>query len=147
MALADPLPLNCAVRSFLSVFGAPSRQSPVQQSKPESGSLAASQQPSRFETPSPDTPSPQPGTSPAVRASDTPPRAERLSSRPESTLFTNFPPLADISGDTPPELQPIFSLLNSHANKLYHEGYFLKLNDLDTRGCSLIFGGARMVLI
>ena len=31
----------------------------------------------------------------------------------------------------PPELLPIFSFLNSHANKLYQEGYFLKLNDLD----------------
>jgi CCR4-NOT transcriptional complex subunit CAF120 len=44
--------------------------------------------------------------------------------------------LAGTGDDTPPELQPIFSLLNSHANKLYHEGYFLKLNDLDTRMCS-----------
>jgi CCR4-NOT transcriptional complex subunit CAF120 len=34
--------------------------------------------------------------------------------------------------DTEPELIPIFQYLNSHANKLYQEGYFLKLNDLDT---------------
>lgn len=33
-----------------------------------------------------------------------------------------------------PELQPIFTYLNSHSNKLYQEGYFLKLHDLDTRG-------------
>jgi CCR4-NOT transcriptional complex subunit CAF120 len=33
--------------------------------------------------------------------------------------------------DTPPELLPIFTFLNSHANKLYQEGYFLRLNDLD----------------
>ena len=33
-----------------------------------------------------------------------------------------------------PELQPIFTFLNSHSNKLYQEGYFLKLHDLDTRG-------------
>ena len=39
----------------------------------------------------------------------------------------------EIAQDTIPELQPIFSFLNSHANKLYQEGYFLKLNDLDTR--------------
>lgn len=32
-----------------------------------------------------------------------------------------------------PELQPIFSLLNDHANKLYQEGYFLKLDDQNTR--------------
>jgi CCR4-NOT transcriptional complex subunit CAF120 len=31
-------------------------------------------------------------------------------------------------------LQPIFTYLNSHSNKLYQEGYFLKLHDLDTRG-------------
>lgn len=32
------------------------------------------------------------------------------------------------------ELRPVFSFLSSHANKLYQEGYFLKLNDLDTNG-------------
>lgn len=37
-----------------------------------------------------------------------------------------------VSQNTPAELQPIFAYLNSHANKLYQEGYFLKLNDLDT---------------
>ena len=38
---------------------------------------------------------------------------------------------AEIGRDTLPELLPIFTFLNSHANKLYQEGYFLKLNDLD----------------
>ncbi|KAF2221952.1 hypothetical protein BDZ85DRAFT_200499 [Elsinoe ampelina] len=38
------------------------------------------------------------------------------------------------TGDTIPELQPIFTFLNSHSNKLYQEGYFLKLHDLDSRG-------------
>ncbi|PNS20407.1 hypothetical protein CAC42_5857 [Sphaceloma murrayae] len=38
------------------------------------------------------------------------------------------------TGDTLPELQPIFTFLNSHSNKLYQEGYFLKLHDLDSRG-------------
>lgn len=37
----------------------------------------------------------------------------------------------DVSEDTLPELQPIFTLLNSHTNKLYQEGYFLKLDDQD----------------
>lgn len=37
----------------------------------------------------------------------------------------------DTARDTLPELLPIFTFLNSHANKLYQEGYFLKLNDLD----------------
>ncbi|KAG9686247.1 hypothetical protein KCU59_g24038, partial [Aureobasidium melanogenum] len=40
----------------------------------------------------------------------------------------------DLAHDTLPELQPIFSFLNSHSNKLYQEGYFLKLHDLDSRG-------------
>lgn len=31
------------------------------------------------------------------------------------------------------ELFPVFTFLNSHSNKLYQEGYFLKLNDLDIR--------------
>ncbi|KAK3335563.1 hypothetical protein B0T19DRAFT_436405 [Cercophora scortea] len=40
----------------------------------------------------------------------------------------------DANDDTPPELQPIFNLLNSHTNKLYQEGYFLKLDDQDIKG-------------
>ena len=43
------------------------------------------------------------------------------------------PPMMEIAKDTPPELQPIFSHLNGHTNKLYQEGYFLKLHDLDSR--------------
>ena len=43
------------------------------------------------------------------------------------------PPVMDTT-DTIPELSPIFGFLNSHSNKLYQEGYFLKLNDLDTGG-------------
>ena len=39
----------------------------------------------------------------------------------------------EVAQDTIPELQPIFTFLNSHSNKLYQEGYFLKLNDLDSR--------------
>ncbi|KAJ4295717.1 hypothetical protein N0V88_004419 [Collariella sp. IMI 366227] len=39
-----------------------------------------------------------------------------------------------INEQTLPELQPIFTLLNSHSNKLYQEGYFLKLDDQDIRG-------------
>lgn len=46
---------------------------------------------------------------------------------------TYQPPLMEVAQDTLPELQPIFTFLNSHANKLYQEGYFLKLNDLDSR--------------
>jgi CCR4-NOT transcriptional complex subunit CAF120 len=43
------------------------------------------------------------------------------------------PPMMETSSDTPPELSPVFAFLNSHANKLYQEGYFLKLHDLDSR--------------
>jgi CCR4-NOT transcriptional complex subunit CAF120 len=43
--------------------------------------------------------------------------------------------------DTPPELLPIFTFLNSHANKLYQEGYFLRLNDLDIGEPSLKMPG------
>ncbi|EAQ90867.1 hypothetical protein CHGG_02802 [Chaetomium globosum CBS 148.51] len=39
-----------------------------------------------------------------------------------------------VNEQTLPELQPIFTLLNSHSNKLYQEGYFLKLEDQDIRG-------------
>lgn len=49
-------------------------------------------------------------------------------------IQTYNPPQVDVAQDTPPELQPIFSFLNSHSNKLYQEGYFLKLHDLDSRG-------------
>ncbi|KAK4449453.1 hypothetical protein QBC34DRAFT_380266 [Podospora aff. communis PSN243] len=40
----------------------------------------------------------------------------------------------DIDKETIPELQPIFAFLNSHTNKLYQEGYFLKLDDQDIKG-------------
>ncbi|KAI9655629.1 MAG: hypothetical protein M1829_000628 [Trizodia sp. TS-e1964] len=65
-----------------------------------------------------------------------PPRShtERLPSRPMSMVQTYQPRLMDVAHDTLPELQPIFSFLNSHSNKLYQEGYFLKLNDLDSSG-------------
>jgi CCR4-NOT transcriptional complex subunit CAF120 len=56
-----------------------------------------------------------------------------LTSRPMSMLYTHQPPIMDLAHDTLPELQPIFTFLNSHSNKLYQEGYFLKLHDLDSR--------------
>jgi CCR4-NOT transcriptional complex subunit CAF120 len=58
---------------------------------------------------------------------------ERAPSRPMSMVQTYQPPLMDVSQDTLPELQPIFTFLNSHGNKLYQEGYFLKLDDQNTR--------------
>ncbi|POS87298.1 hypothetical protein EPUL_002543 [Erysiphe pulchra] len=57
------------------------------------------------------------------------------SSKPMSMLFqTHQPPILDADQNTLPELQPIFTLLNDHANKLYQEGYFLKLDDQNTQG-------------
>jgi CCR4-NOT transcriptional complex subunit CAF120 len=57
----------------------------------------------------------------------------RNSSRPMSMVQTYQPPLMDVNSDTPPELLPIFTYLNSHGNKLYQEGYFLKLDDQNSR--------------
>ncbi|KHJ33573.1 putative ph domain protein [Erysiphe necator] len=57
------------------------------------------------------------------------------SSKPMSMLFQTYkPPILDTDQNTLPELQPIFTLLNDHANKLYQEGYFLKLDDQNTQG-------------
>jgi hypothetical protein len=41
--------------------------------------------------------------------------------------------MMEVGQDTLPELQRIFTFLNSHSNKLYQEGYFLKFHDTDTR--------------
>lgn len=54
--------------------------------------------------------------------------------RPLSMAQSYNAPQMEMATDTPPELMPIFSFLNSHGNKLYQEGYFLKLHDLDSRG-------------
>jgi CCR4-NOT transcriptional complex subunit CAF120 len=48
-------------------------------------------------------------------------------------IFSRNPPLVAQTEDTPPELSPIFTYLNIHTNKVYQEGYFLKLNDQDNR--------------
>ncbi|KAK4158158.1 hypothetical protein C8A00DRAFT_39542 [Chaetomidium leptoderma] len=66
--------------------------------------------------------------------SSSPSRRSRRSSRPLSMVQTYQPPVMAVNEQTLPELQPIFTLLNSHSNKLYQEGYFLKLDDQDIRG-------------
>ncbi|RAR06796.1 ph domain-containing protein [Stemphylium lycopersici] len=58
----------------------------------------------------------------------------RASVRPMSMIQTYQPPVMEVSQDTLPELQRIFMFLNSHSNKLYQEGYFLKFHDTDYRG-------------
>ena len=75
--------------------------------------------------------------SPTKATTNTPSRSRadsRAASRPLSMVQSYNPPQVDAVNDTPPELMPIFTLLNSHSNKLYQEGYFLKLHDLDSRG-------------
>ncbi|KAL5412068.1 hypothetical protein PMIN03_003758 [Paraphaeosphaeria minitans] len=58
---------------------------------------------------------------------------QRRSSRPLSMIQTYQPSVMEIGQDTLPELQRIFTFLNSHSNKLYQEGYFLKFHDTDSR--------------
>jgi CCR4-NOT transcriptional complex subunit CAF120 len=50
-------------------------------------------------------------------------------------VFSRNPPLMQQDDSTPAELAPILAYINTHTNKVYHEGYFLKLNDLDSRKC------------
>ncbi|PWY95647.1 hypothetical protein BO94DRAFT_600249 [Aspergillus sclerotioniger CBS 115572] len=119
------------VLSLMSVFGGSSRKDNLgQHHRTSSASLTLNNPPKRVDTPSSDTPSPLD----ASPISGTPNTERRVLSRPESALFSHNPPLLELSQDTLPELQPIFGYLNTHANKLYHEGYFLKLNDLDIHG-------------
>lgn len=97
--------------------------------------------------PSPDRPSPtfDKGTDPAVVSSTTPVNdpltqsptgRQRSNSRPLSMVLPAQRPLMENNEEIIPELQPIFALLSSHANKLYQEGYFLKLDDQDISASS-----------
>ncbi|KAI1819863.1 hypothetical protein F4861DRAFT_107501 [Xylaria intraflava] len=72
--------------------------------------------------------------SPPVAIADHNRSRNRSSSRPLSMVFAYQPPRMDVNQDTIPELQPIFTFLNSHSNKLYQEGYFLKLDDQNIQG-------------
>ncbi|SLM40100.1 Pleckstrin homology-like domain [Lasallia pustulata] len=117
------------VLSFMSAFGGPPR-SPTPASSPSNPPASTA----REEVYSSSSPHHLAGP-----ARDSPPPArtkvERSpSSRPMSMIQTYQPPLMEIAQDTIPELQPIFTFLNSHSNKLYQEGYFLKLHDLDSLG-------------
>ncbi|KAL9060442.1 MAG: hypothetical protein Q9162_000615 [Coniocarpon cinnabarinum] len=58
----------------------------------------------------------------------------RPASRRNSLALGYQAPIMEVSQNTPAELQGIYTYLNSHSNKLYQEGYFLKLHDLDSRG-------------
>ncbi|KAL8725002.1 MAG: hypothetical protein Q9181_006576 [Wetmoreana brouardii] len=116
------------VLSLMSVFGTPKSQSPQASSPvnpaPHTNDVHSASSPTHHAGPATDSPTPRQRTRAATTSS----------SRPMSMVQTYQPPLMEIGHDVIPELQPVFSFLNSHSNKLYQEGYFLKLNDLDTHG-------------
>jgi hypothetical protein len=134
-----PLLMHAFVRtvlSFMSEWGgnSPNRKTPV--------SATASPAPA-----SPSTPQPPPTNAASAPAFDnyessspiSRPRSDsRASVRPLSMIQTYQPPMMEVSQDTLPELQRIFTFLNSHSNKLYQEGYFLKFHDTDSRTCLLL---------
>ncbi|KAL2371696.1 hypothetical protein RJZ57_003859 [Blastomyces gilchristii] len=62
-------------------------------------------------------------------------KSDRTSSRPVSAAYPQ-PSVMDVPSETIPELEPVLNHLNAQTNKLYQEGYFLKLNDLDIHGRS-----------
>ncbi|TQS39116.1 hypothetical protein Golomagni_00363 [Golovinomyces magnicellulatus] len=64
------------------------------------------------------------------------PQHDRTESNSKSTSKPNTYQKSVINAEqnTPPELQPIFAFLHSHTNKIYQEGYFLKLDDQNTQG-------------
>ncbi|KAF2750872.1 hypothetical protein M011DRAFT_474364 [Sporormia fimetaria CBS 119925] len=91
---------------------------------------------------SPTQATPPNASSTVLASSETPPQSpasiarseSRPSSRPMSMIQTYQPPVMEVSQDTLPELQRIFTFLNSHSNKLYQEGFLLKFHDTDSRG-------------
>ncbi|KAK3713241.1 hypothetical protein LTR37_008674 [Vermiconidia calcicola] len=135
------------VLSFMSQWGSGAPRSPISDTAPSSYKPSPSpsgenefpaRRPPPIDTVTPNTSvqkldasgeaSPRSPTTPSRARGDSKPP------RPMSMLQSYNPPQVEVAHDTPPELQPIFSYLNSHSNKLYQEGYFLKLHDLDTRG-------------
>lgn len=126
------------VLSFMSNFSnRDSQSSPTQSSAPQNKIDSFQYEPPRQDySRGPSTP-PGPAQHPSNMSSGESPQPrvqrERAPSRPMSMVQTYQPPLMDVSQDTLPELQPIFTFLNSHSNKLYQEGYFLKLDDQNTR--------------
>ncbi|EKV11429.1 hypothetical protein PDIG_50660 [Penicillium digitatum PHI26] len=121
-------------KSILSGLGGSKHNATAKENKKSSSDVTLVANLSPFDTPHqwqtpPTTPSPPTDTSPGssgLRVGN--------GSRPASMIFSRNPPLMQQAVDTPPELSPIFSFLNIHSNKVYQEGYFLKLNDLDSHG-------------
>jgi CCR4-NOT transcriptional complex subunit CAF120 len=127
------------VLSFMSVFGGPHRhQSATTQDSASStrGSQQQQQQqqqPRKINPPSLNHNAALADWAPDPAAVDTAVKPDRPNTRPSSMAFVYQSPMVNSDQDTLPELLPIFTYLNNHSNKLYQEGYFLKLNDLDTR--------------
>ncbi|KUL86218.1 hypothetical protein ZTR_08435 [Talaromyces verruculosus] len=120
------------VLSFITAFGSKGDSS-TKSRETESFSNSNSSSRSKLNKPhtTPPTESPPNGFNPAKTWA----APDRTSlARPASMVFTYQPPRTEIAQDTLPELLPIFTFMNSHSNKMYQEGYFLKLNDLDTQG-------------
>ncbi|KAJ5179193.1 hypothetical protein N7492_002403 [Penicillium capsulatum] len=126
---------STAVRSFIQTFSGPKNNDKnmgsAKDARKSSSNLTSVPSLPRWDTPSSDTPSPTDGVSPVGTST---PRSDDQGARPASMVFSRNPPLVPHAEDTPPELSPIFTYLNIHTNKVYHEGYFLKLNDLDNHG-------------
>jgi CCR4-NOT transcriptional complex subunit CAF120 len=135
--------LTFVVLSFMSSFSNRDPQrSPTSMSNPPMVAQQSRQEPSRQDPhrQRPSTPpsaqqqwTAEPRDSPQGRPVRERAPGDRVSSRPMSMVQTYQPPLMELTQDTLPELQPIFSYLNSHGNKLYQEGYFLKLDDQNSR--------------
>ena len=127
------LSVSCFMTTFGHKLQLPASSTPSSQSSPSPPPPDKPQQQEKVQTEPTAASSQQTLSTLPVRdaASPTPPRTrtERSSSRPGSMIYQ--PPLMETNKDTLPELLPIFTFLNSHANKLYQEGYFLRLNDLD----------------
>ena len=136
------------VLSFMSQWGGPNQHT-LQKNPPSAGHSPGPASPA---PPSPSTKQPvssanfaQSATAldtynserPASRATQRERSDSRASVRPMSMIQTYQPPVMEVSQDTLPELQRIFTFLNSHSNKLYQEGYFLKFHDTDTRTSDL----------
>jgi CCR4-NOT transcriptional complex subunit CAF120 len=132
------------VLSFMSQWGG--RDSRSASTEPEPIAITQEIAPNKVPTsPSPTRPSDLDITAARASPTSTPisPGSPRVASRARgdsrvsqrsSVVQTYQPPQVEVASDTPPELAPIFTYLNSHSNKLYQEGYFLKLHDLDSRG-------------
>ncbi|OQN95822.1 hypothetical protein B0A48_18107 [Cryoendolithus antarcticus] len=142
------MPRTSRVLSFMTQWGhkdgSPPPDGPIKGSREESHETPVRSQPANIDTITPQQSrskvdilgigSPNFTESPS---NVTPSRARgdsRATTRPSSMIQSYQPPQMEVAQDTPPELAPIFSFLNSHSNKLYQEGYFLKLHDLDSRG-------------